>query len=145
VVKGRKPIILTTGSHRRTVLFGALADDGTQLFRQKKNGDAENFLEYLDELRRKHPLMVLFLDRATYHKKDKKVLAYLLEHRKTLRVRWFPPGFPESNPVEECWKQGKGDVLGSTFYESFDEFKKAVGKFYRTKRFKLNLYNYLCH
>lgn len=145
VAKGRKPVILTTGSHRRTVLFGALANDGTQLFRQKKNGDAENFLPYLNELRRKYPLMVLFLDRATYHKKDKKVQAYLLAHRKTVRVRWFPPGFPESNPVEECWKQGKGDVLGSTFYESFDEFKKAVRIFYRTRRFKLNLYNYLCH
>lgn len=145
VVKGRKPVILTTGSHRRIVLFGSLADDGTQLYRLKKNGDAENFLPYLDELRKKYPRMVLFLDRATYHKTDKEVVAYLRAHRKTLRVRWFPPGFPESNPVEESWKQGKGDVLGSTFYESFDEFKKAVRIFYRTKQFKLNLYNYLCH
>ena len=145
VVKGRKPVILTTGSHSRTVLFGALADDGTQLFRQKKNGDAENFLPYMDELHKKYPWMVLFLDRATYHRKDKEVQAYLRAHRKTVRVRWFPPGFSESNPVEECWKQGKDDVLGSTFYPSFGVFKKAVGKFYRTKRFKLNLYNYLCH
>ena len=145
VVKGRTPLILTTGSHRRTVAFGSLADDGTQLFRQKKNGDAENFLEYLSELRRKYPFMVLFLDRATYHKKDARVQAYLRAHRKTVRVRWFPPGFPESNPVEEVWKQGKGDVLGSVFYDSFDGFKKAVTIFYRTKRFKLNLYNYLCH
>ncbi len=145
VVKGRKPIILTTGAHKRTVVFGALADDGTQLFRQKKNGDAENFLPYMDELCKKYPRMVLFLDRATYHKKDKEVQAYLRAHRRTLRVRWFPPGFPESNPVEECWKQGKEDVLGSTFYGSFGEFKKAVGKFYRTRRFQLNLYNYLCH
>lgn len=145
VVKGSKPVILTTGSHRRTVVFGALADDGTQLFRQKKNGDAENFLPYLDDLRRKYPFLVLFLDRATYHKKDERVIAYLRKHRKTLRVRWFPPGFPEANPLEECWRQGKGSELLSGFPESFETFKKSVGVYYRTKRFKLNLYNYLCH
>ncbi len=144
-VKGSRPVMLTTGSHRRSVLFGALADDGTQLFRQKPNGDAENFLPYMDELREKYPFMVLFLDRATYHKKDARVVAYLRAYRKTIRVRWFPPAFPEANPLEECWRQGKADVLGSTFYQTFDEFKKAVTECYRTKRFKLNLYNYLCH
>ena len=144
-MKGSKPVVLATGSHRRMVLYGALADDGTQLFRLKENVDAENFLEYLDELRRKYPFMILFLDRATYHKTDEETKTYLRRHRKTMRVRWFPPSFPESNPIEECWRQGKDNVLGSTFYASFDEFKKAASKFYRTKRFKLNLYKYLCH
>jgi len=69
VLKGRKPVILSTGSHDRSVVYGALADDGTRLFRQKENGDAENFLEYLDELRRKYSLMVLFLDKAAYQDK----------------------------------------------------------------------------
>ena len=145
VVKGTKPVVLTTGSHQRTVVFGALADDGTQLFRQKTNGDAENFLPYLNELRRKYPFMVLFLDRATYHKKDGRVVAYLRKHKKTLRVRWFPPGFPEANPVEECWHQGKGSDSLSSFPESFEKFKESVSVYYRTKRFNLNLYNYLCH
>lgn len=143
--KGSKPVILTTGSHRRTVMFGALADDGTQLFRKKQNADSDNFLLYMDELRTKYPRMVLFLDRATWHKKEKRVVAYLKTHRATVRVRWFPPGFPESNPVEETWHQGKDTTLGSTFYNTFNEFTSAVSTYYRTKRFKLNLYNYLCH
>ena len=143
--KGSKPIMLTTGSHRRTVWYGALANDGTQLFRQKTNGDCENFLPYMDELRTKYPHMILFIDRATYHKKDKRAKAYFRKHKKTIRVRWFPPAFPEANPLEECWRQGKGDCLGSTFYQKFPEFKKATSKYYQTKRFKLNLYKYLCH
>ena len=145
VVKGSKPVVLTTGSHKRTVVYGALADDGTQLFRQRKNGDAQNFLPYMDDLRRKYPFMVLFLDRATYHKTDEDVKAYFRKHRKTVRLRWFPPGFPEANPLEECWRQGKGSDLLTSFPESFEKFKETIGAYYRTKRFKLNLYNYLCH
>jgi transposase len=102
-------------------------------------------LEYLQELEVKYPHMVLFLDRASYHKKSELVTDYLREHRATIRVRWFPVAFPESNPVEECWHQGKAETLGSTFYNTFDEFKHTVSEYYRTKRFKLNLYNYLCH
>jgi hypothetical protein len=143
--KGTKPVILTTGSHQRTVWFGTLADDETQLFRQKKNADTENFLPYMDELRAKYPRMVLFLDRATWHKKDERAKAYFRKHRKTIRVRWFPVAFPEANPLEECWRQGKNTCLGSTFYQTFKEFKNATQKYYRTKRFKLNLYKYLCH
>ena len=144
-VKGSKPVMLTTGSHQRTVWYGALADDGTQLFRQHPNGDCKHFLPYMDELRKKYPRMVLFLDRATYHKKDERAKAYFRKNSKTIRVRWFPPAFPEANPLEECWHQGKGDCLGSTFYQTFKEFKTATSQYYRTKRFKLNLYKYLCH
>ena len=143
-VKGSTPIRLTTGSHQRTAVFGALAEDGTQLFRQYNNADSDPFLEYLGALRSKYPKMILFLDKATYHKKEARVRSYLWHHRDTIKVRWFPSGFPEANPLEECWHQGKDSVLGSTFYESFDKLKKAISKYYRTKRFKLDLYKYLC-
>ena len=143
--KGSKPIILTTGSHQHTVWYGALADDNTQLFRQYPTGNADYFLEYLDALQAKYPHLILFIDRATWHKKDERVKAYFRKHRETVRPRWFPPAFPEANPLEECWRQGKADCLGSTFYQTFKEFKKATSQYYRTKRFKLDLYKYLCH
>jgi transposase len=143
--KGSKPVILTTGSHQRTVWYGALANDETQLFRQYPTANADYFLQYLDLLQVKYPYMVLFIDRAPWHKRDKRVKAYLREHRKTVRVRWFPTAAPDLNPVEECWRQGKNNCLGSTFYKNFHDFKKTSSKYYRTKRFRLNLYNYLCH
>jgi transposase len=143
-VKGSKPRMLTTGSHRRTVVFGAIADNGAQLFRLYKNADSDAFLPYLRELRRKFPDMVLFMDRATYHQKEARVRRYLRANRGSIRVRWFPSGFPEANPVEECWKQGKDSILGSTFYASFEDFKSAISRYYRTKRFKLDVYKYLC-
>ena len=85
------------------------------------------------------------MDKATYHKKEARVKRFLRKHRDVIKVRWFPSGFPEANPMEECWNQGKDDVLGSKFYDSFEKFEKAVVQYYRTKRFKLDLYKYLCH
>lgn len=137
--------MLTTGSHRKIVLFGAIAEDGTQCFRTYDNADSDAFLDYLKILLRKYPHMILFMDKASYHKKEKRVKRFLKKHKDVIKVRWFPSGFPEANPVEECWNQGKDDVLGSTFYNSFREFETAVKTYYRTKRFKLDLYKYLCH
>lgn len=143
-VKGSKPVLLTTGSHRSVSWFGALADDGTQLFRHYDNANSDGFLDYLKRLVRKYRKMILFLDKATYHAKEKRVKRFFRKHRKAIRLRWFPSGFPEANPMEECWRQGKDDVLGSIFHDSFGDFRNASSKYYRTKRFRLNLYKYLC-
>ena len=144
-LKGSKPRMLVTGSHRRIVWFGALSEDGTQLFRRYDNADSDPFLDYLPQLQKKYPRMILFMDKATYHAKEERVKSYLRLHRDSIRVRWFPSGFPEANPMEECWNQGKDEVMGSKFYDSYDDFKKAGEKYYRTKRFNLDLYKYLCH
>lgn len=144
-IKGSKPRILSTGSKARTIWFGALAEDQTQLFRQYKTADSDAFLDYLNVLTKKYPRMIFFIDKASYHKTEARVKAYFRRHKDTIKVRWFPSGFPESNALEECWKQGKKDVLGSRFYPTFQGFKKATTQYYRTKKFKLDLYKYLCH
>jgi len=143
-IKGSKPIILTTGSKRKIVAFGALGEDGTQLFRLYPVANSDWFLEYLQLLHKKHPKMILYIDKAPWHK-EKRVKRFLNKNKTCIKVRWLPSGFPEANPVEECWNQGKDDILGSTFHESFGEFKKQCSEYYRTKRFHLDLYKYLCH
>lgn len=144
-LKGTKPVVLTTGSHKNTVWFGSLAEDGTQLFRQYSTADSDSFLDYLEHLTRKYPKMILFLDKASYHKKEARVKKFFRQHKDTIKTRWFPSGFPEANPVEECWNQGKDAISGSKFYDTFEEFKQAITHYYRTKRFKIDLYKYLCH
>jgi len=144
-VKGSKPRILTTGSHRKICWFGALAEDGSQLFRHYVEANSGAFLHYLNILKRKYPKMILFIDKATYHKKEARVKKFLRKNKHCIKVRWFPSGFPEANPVEECWNRGEEFVMGSVFYDSFEEFKNASMRYFRTKRFKLDLYNYLCH
>jgi len=137
--------MLTTGKHDKIVWYGSISDDNKQFFRQYPTGDSDGFLDYIDKLHKRFPKMILYMDKATYHKKEERVRRYLYHHRDTIKVRWFPSGFPEANPVEECWRQGKDDILGSTFHQSFNDFKKATQTYYRTKRFNIDLYKYLCH
>ena len=144
-VKGSKPRILSTGSHRKIVLYGAYSENGKQCFRTYQEANSDGFLTYLKILLRKFPKMILFMDKATWHKKEARVKKFLTKHKQNIKVQWFPSGFPEANPMEECWNQGKDDVLGSRFFNSFEEFEKTVTTYYRTKRFKLDLYKYLCH
>lgn len=141
-MKGSKPIILTTGSHKRIAVFGALAEDGTQMFRSYSTANSDSFLDYLKQLHHKHPKMILYIDKAPWHREER-VLEFLKSNKDTIRVIWFPSGFPEANPMEECWNQGK-DTVGSRFHDTYNTYKKEVSEYYRTKRFKLNIRKYLC-
>jgi transposase len=142
--KGSKPRQNKTGSKQKLYLYGAVTEDGRQLFRTYKAGNSDNTIGYFKELQKKFGTIILYTDRAPWHK-SKEAQAYLYKHQETIQVEWFPSGWPELNPVEECWKQGKNDDdLGKAFYPKFTEFKTAVLQYYRTKRFHLNLYNYLC-
>lgn len=142
--KGSRPRQKKTGSKQKSYFYGALSEEGRQLFRRYAAGNSGNTIDYFKELKRKFGKMILYIDRAPWHK-SKAVQEYLNTQRESIRVEWFPRGWPELNPVEECWKQGKNDdALGRAFYPQFTEFTSAVTKYYRTKRFHLNLYNYLC-
>ena|GEM_PF-5738676 len=52
-------------------------------------------------------------------------------------------GCPEFNAVEECWRQGKYDLLVSRHYPKFHNLRKTIAKYYRTKRFHLNITKHL--
>lgn len=145
VKKGTRPRIIQIGKKERTCVFGALAENKKQLFRQYPKCNQYYFLKFLKELKRKFNKMILYLDLATWHKTSKEVKQYLEKYQKTIILKWFPPKWPELNPVEECWKQGKNsDKLGLKFHSNFQDFKSSVTVCYRTKKFKLDLYKYLC-
>ena|SRR6476646_9129942 len=56
---------------------------------------------------------------------------------------YFPKGSSEFNAVEECWRQGKDDLVVSKYYPRFTNLKTAITNYYRTKRFKLDIAKYL--
>lgn len=132
-----------TGSHQRTILFGALSLDGRQLFRQYASFNEDTTLNFLVRIHRKFRKLYLFLDRARQHYRSAKVLGYLQRSRETLRVRWFPIGCPEFNVVEECWRQIDNDLLASRYYPSFPNLKMTIAAYLRTSRFNLDMRNYL--
>jgi transposase len=141
--RGSKPRVIVTGSHKKVFLSGAVALDGTTLFRSYEGITSKEFISYLNAVKRKYRKFVLFYDGAPWHTSDK-VERFLKKNRRKIRPVMFPACSPELNPVEECWNIGKEDNLGSTVPESFDKMRKGISEYYRTKKFHLNIVRYLC-
>jgi len=89
-------------------------------------------------------LSCLQIESKTEHQSNK-VKEYLKEENKdSVRILYFPKGSPEFNAVvEECWRQGKYDLLVSKYYPKFTDLKLSISKYYRTRRFNLDIIKYL--
>lgn len=142
--KGIRPIRIVSGSRTNTVVFGAISLDGRQIFRQYDKFNGETFLDYLKNVHRKFGKLYLFMDKAKQHYRTDIVTDYLRANRKTLRVRWIPTASPEFDMLEECWRQGEKD-LGRlpVFPTSIKELKRTLGRYYRTRRFHLDMKKFL--
>ena len=110
-------MVRVTGSHDKTIVYGVLSLDGKQLFRQYERFDSHSFIAYLEEIRKKFKKFIMFADRATQHR-SKEVKEYLQRNMDNIRIEYFPVGSPQFNAVEECWRQGKYNIL-SKYYPSF--------------------------
>ena len=138
-----RPIVTMTGSHQKTSVFGTLSMNGRQLFRQYDFFNQYTFLHYLIQVQKKFGKLILFIDKSmstspVHHSKR--------THRAKQRCsesKYFPKGLSELNAVEECWRQGKYDLLVSKYYPKFEDFRNVIANYYRTKRFKLNIVKYL--
>ena len=139
---GIRPIVTSTGSHQRTCVFGTLTMKGRQLFRQYDEFNQHTFLDYLKQVRKGLGKVVMFTDGARPHR-SKKVMEYLEENKGTIRMIHLPKGSPQLNAVEECWRQGKHDLLVSRCYHRLTDLKSTISRYYRTRRFNLDVVKYL--
>ena len=46
-----------------------------------------------------------------------------------LAVEYLPKGSPYYNAVDECWRQGKDDLLVSKYYPKFPNLKCAIANY----------------
>ncbi len=143
-LKGSKPTVKITGSHRKTFVFGVLSLDGRQMFRQYSEMDSNAYLNFLRCVKRKFKKFIFFYDGAPYHTAEQ-IDTFFNENKECILPVRFPKCSPEFNPVEECWRQGKDAIVGSTLPPTFEDLKRTTSKYYRTKRFKLDIVKYLCH
>jgi transposase len=143
ISKNERPVVRITGSHQESVLFGATSLEGKQLFRQYDWFDENTFLDYLIQIHRKFPKCYLFLDKAKQHYRSKKVLQYFAENKDSLIPIYLPTASPEFIVLEEVWHIAKNDLLVLKHYTSFTDFKDKISSYFRTKRFNLDMRNYL--
>lgn len=158
---------MVTGSKRKVYVFGAVTKKKKQIFLtlddrkvkgksgRPKNGEKKKkkmrgkfnhktTLKFLYLLKNRLGRFLLIWDKAGFHT-DNKVMKYIERNKDSIRVISLPTAAPELNPVEECWRQGKGDVSGNKIYDSYEDFHTAVKTYYKNRRFNLNISHYLCH
>ena len=141
--ESKRPIVRVTGSHKHSCIFGAISMEGNQLFRQYDKFNGDTFLDYLKKIHAKFPKCYLFMDKASPHYKSKKVLKYFEENRDTLIPVYLPTASPEFMVMEYVWNIAKRDLLVINYYPSFADFKNKISRYFRTKRFNLNMRNHL--
>jgi transposase len=110
--EGIRPIVTVTGSHQRTCVFGTITIDGKQLFLQYDLQPA-CISKVLEGKFRK---LLLFIDRALQLRSSIMVRKHLQENKDVIRVEYLPKGSSDYNAIEECWRQGKDDLLVSKYY-----------------------------
>ncbi|MDR4510130.1 MAG: transposase [Nitrososphaeraceae archaeon] len=138
----KRPIVtVTAGYRKKTIVFGCLSIEGKQLFLQYDNFNSITFVDYLKQIQKQFGRSIVFVDRATPHC-SKITKQYLAQHKDAIRLEYLPVGSPEFNAVEECWRQGKYNIL-SCYYNTFDSLKDVISSYYRTRRFNLDVIKYL--
>ena len=106
--------------------------EGKQLFRQYDKFNQDTFLDYLIQVKKKLGKVVMLTDRARPHQSHK-IKKYLEKNENSIRIFYLPKGSPEFNAVEECWRQGKYDLLVSKYYPKFIDLKLSIAIYYRTR------------
>ena len=67
-------------------------------------------------------------DNARYYKN--KALNEWLLSTKIVQI-FLPPYSPNLNIIERLWKFLKKEVINTTFYRTFDEFKNGISNFFK--------------
>ncbi len=139
----KRPVVRVTGSHKHSCLFGAVSMEQKQLFRQYDKFNGDTFLDFLKTIHSKFPKCYLFMDKASPQYKSKRVKEYLEQNRDALISVYIPTASPEFMMLEEVWNIAKRDLLVLKHYPSFEDFKRSISVYFRTKRLGLNMRNYL--
>lgn len=133
ILKGERKAIATTARQYRVNVMGAICLAGHRIIvhQQADRIDAESIMVFLKELRKRHPnntKLHIIWDRAPYHrshlvKKYAKIL--------NIKIHYLPPYSPNLNPIERLWKIMHEQVTYNQYYETFAQFKEAIGDFFR--------------
>jgi transposase len=92
--------------------------------------NAESTIRLFQKIEESYPYkrkIHVFCDNASYYR-NKAVKQYLDSSR--IILHFLPPYSPNLNPIERLWKWMKERVIYNTYYEHFEDFKKAVIGFF---------------
>lgn len=138
--RGSHPFVKINHANKCTNVFGARSAKSF-VFSFTKKKKQQQFIKFLEKLQRRWGKFLLFVDNAKAHK-GKRVMAYLQEHKKTIKIDYFPKCSPEENPTEQCWKPGRA-VLANRVLPSLGTAKYYLRKTFSNTKAMPKMFKYL--
>lgn len=132
ILKGTEKEIKSVSGRKRLNINGLLnANDVIDIITinsETINADSTKALyQKLLDLNPDKKKIYVIADNARYYKN--KELNEWLKDSKIVQI-FLPPYSPNLNIIERLWKFLKNEVINSTFYRTFDEFKKGISNFF---------------
>lgn len=130
--KGAPRVLKTNPGRNRLNFHGAVSAQGPRILVQEvKKMNSEEVLRLFAALERRHPTsrrIHFICDNASYYRSEK-VARWLKNSR--IKIHYLPAYSPNLNLAERIWKLFRREVMNNQFYESFYDFRKACGSYFR--------------
>lgn len=114
--------------------MGAMgADNGQLLTMETMRFDALSFRKFVERIVAKaktRKKIFLVLDNARFHH-AKINKAFLSQIKSKLQLLFLPAYSPELNPIESLWKKTRRSVTHNRYFESREEQRNCLKKFFR--------------
>ena len=97
-----------------------------------KRVNAQSTIRLLSKIEKKHPRverLYVVVDNAPYNRA--KILKEWLKDHPRIEILYLPPYAPNLNLIERLWKFMKKKVIRTAYYESYDIFRREIGKFFQ--------------
>lgn len=96
-------------------------------------GSFKKFIKKILKTAKTKKKILLVLDNARFHHaKINKEFLKLVKNK--IELIYLPPYSPELNPIESFWKKTRRGVTHNRYFESLEEEREALDKFF--KKFK---------
>lgn len=138
--KGSHPFVKINHKNVCTNVFGARSAKSFVFSFTKKKRQPQ-FIKFLEKLRRRWGKFLLFVDNAKAHN-GAKVRLYLQQHKKTVKLAYFPKCSPEENPTEQCWKPARS-TLANRVIPSLNAAKYHLRKTFNNTKELPKMFHYL--
>jgi transposase len=139
---GKTPIVHVNGSTQNTNVYGAYTIDGKFHYKFVEKQLAITTIAFFERLRKIYRKIIFVLDRATWHT-AKIVQEYVENFKDDIQLVFFPKTSPDTNPVEECWRQTRNNVTANTAFSDTQLLKKALRTEWNKQKFEHKSINYL--
>ena len=139
---GEKIYTIYNGNHKNTVIFGAITSDCRQMFMKKSKFKKDEMLAFLKQLVQRYGKVALIMDKAGPHMSHL-VSDFIYDNHDRIRVRYFPTGWPELNPIESCWGTFKRQPFMHYTYASTDDRVSTMMNFLHHHRFNRDVRKFL--